>query len=249
MSVTPHIEVFEPRLYDGAVADEIVTSIQERLADCGRCSLVLAGGSTPGNVYRTLAKPPRVSEVEWDKVDIFWGDERWVPQDDDQSNFRMVQETLLSQLSTKKPKVYAVNTKLKSPEEGAQAYSQVIHNCLGTKTGETPIFDIVLLGIGEDGHTASIFPKSKLVKDTSATCYAVQHPTNKGWRVTVGAGPLFSARKVFYIVKGESKAEMAARVIEGSDSVDEIPSKLFTQAKGEVSFLLDSGSALKLSRK
>ena len=243
------IETFEPKLYDGAVADEIIASIQERIADRGRCSLALAGGSTPGNIYRTLSKPPRATDVEWDKVDIFFGDERWVPEDDDQSNYRMVQETLLSQLKGKSPKVYKVETTLKSTEEGAKAYSQTIQKALSVKAGEIPIFDIVLLGIGEDGHTASLFPKSKTIHATGSICYAVQHPVNKGWRVTIGADTLFSAKKVFFIVKGESKAEMVARVIEGNDSVDDIPSRLFTTAKGEVTFLLDSGSAHNLSKK
>lgn len=244
----PVIEIFEPKLFDGAVADEIIASIQERISEQGRCSIALAGGSTPGNVYRTLSKPPRATDVEWDKLDIFWGDERWVSHDDDQSNYRMTDETILSQLKVKKPRIHPVNTSLGSPQVGANAYGETLMKVLNTKSGEVPLIDIVLLGVGEDGHTASLFPNSDVLTKTDSICYAVQHPENKGWRVTIGAQTLFSARKVFFIVKGESKAEIMARVIEGAEPISQLPSRLFTQSSSEVTFLLDSGAAQKLSK-
>ena len=239
----PHLEVFESRLFDGAVADEIVASVQERLGEQGRCSITLAGGSTPAGVYRAMTKPPRVSEVDWGAIDLLFGDERWVPHEDDQSNYRMVKETLLSHLvGPKKPAVYPVDTSLAAAAMGAESYSDTIRRVVGGAT-----LDIVLLGIGEDGHTASLFPGSPVLTDSSKLCHAVEHPTNGTVRITVSSAMLFSAWRVFFIVKGESKASIIKRVIEGTEPSAVLPSRLFTSATGKVTFLLDSGAAQQLN--
>lgn len=238
--MSPVIEVFEPRLFDGAVADELVASVQERLAERGRCNISLAGGSTPAGVYRAITKPPRVSEIDWRSVDLFLGDERWVPLDDDQSNYRMVQETLLANIKGDKPTVYPVNTSLPCASIGADDYARTIQKVAG---GDRPQLDIVLLGIGEDGHTASLFPGSPVLSDSSKLCHAVVHPINHTQRVTMSAQLLFCAWRVFFIVKGEGKAGVIQRVLKGTDAISEIPSRLFSTATGKVTFFLDSGSA------
>jgi 6-phosphogluconolactonase len=242
--MSPVIEVFEPRLFDGAIADEILASVQERVAEKGRCTIALAGGSTPAGVYRAMSKPPRVQEVDWSTVDLLWGDDRWVPHDDDQSNYRMVNETLLSQLKGTRPAVYPVDTALQSPEMGAKAYSDTIQKLSGAPS---PKLDIVLLGIGEDGHTASLFPGSPVLHRKDSICFSVTHPTNGTQRVTMGSEALFSAWRVFFIVKGEAKAEIMRRVLEGSEPVEVLPSRLYTTATGQVTFFLDSGAAKLLS--
>ena len=242
--MAPIIEVFEPRLFDGAVADEISASIEERLTEKKRCSVALSGGSTPGCVYRALSKPPRVESVTWPSVDLILGDERWVPLTDDQSNYRMIDETLLSQLKTTKPAVHPVDTSLKSCADSAKAYADTLRRV----SGNPPQLDIVLLGVGEDGHTASLFPGTDSVHRHDGVCFAVKHPASGQERVTISPDVLFNAWRVFYIVKGESKADIIKRVVEGNESIDVLPSRLFTTAKAQVSFLLDSGAAQKLSK-
>lgn len=238
------LEVIEPKSFSEAVADEIVACVQEAISERGRASLSLAGGSTPGAVYRVLGRPPRVNEIDWSKVHIYWGDERWVPHDDMQSNFKMVQETLLSNLPKPGPKVNAVNTSLSSAEESAVAYAKTIAQ--NEKGASVPILDIVLLGIGEDGHTASIFPNSSVVSASGTIAHAVKHPSDGGYRVTLSPDVLFSARKILFIVNGDSKAPIMKRVLKGSESEIEIPAKLYRKAKERVTFFLDCTAAKEL---
>jgi 6-phosphogluconolactonase len=252
----PNIEVTESKLFAGMVADEIVASINDALHEVGRCSLVLAGGKTPSVIYRTLSKPPRVGEVDWQRVRIFWGDERWVPKDDLQSNFKMVNETLLSVLPQPGPEVYAVNTALGSAQEGASQYSKTIAHALDIAPGGLPIFDLVLLGVGDEGHTASIFPHSPILTpqyldpaQTPPICAAVPGPSQEGWRVTMVPAALFSARKIIFIVRGDNKAGIIKRTIEGNEDIQDLPARLGWQAKGRVAWFLDSAAAQQLIKR
>lgn len=243
------VEIIEPKLFDGAVADEIVASAQDAISERGRCSLVLAGGSTPGAIYRALSKPPRVEDMDWSALSLYWGDERWVPHSDNQSNFKMTQETLLGQISAAKPRQFPVNTDASSPEAAAEEYSSAIVAEEKVSPGQLPSFDIVLLGVGEDGHTASVFPGSRLLKTPSSRlCEAVEHPVDGKTRITLTPEALFAAKKIFFIAKGEGKAEIMKRVLEGEDSEHEIPARLFLRADERVTFFLDSGAAQKLSK-
>ena len=238
------VEVVEPVLFAGVVADEIVALIAEAVGERGRCSVALAGGSTPGAIYRCLAKPPRVSEVDWSKVHLFWGDERWVPHSDNQSNYRMTEETLLGQILGAGPHVHPIDTSLAEPAAGATAYAAEI----GKVLGDDPVFDLVILGIGEDGHTASLFPHSTALHERSLTCVAVQHPEDKKFRVSLTPGALLKARRIMFIAKGESKADIVRRVVEGGESCEVLPAKLLLEAGERVTFFVDSSAALRLQR-
>lgn len=243
------IEVIEPRLFAGAVSDEIVASVREAIAERGRCSIVLAGGSTPGSIYRALSKPPRVEEVEWSAVTLYWGDERWVPHTDNMSNFKMTQETLLSQIPEPKPAFFPVDTSRASPADAAASYGAMIASNEKFVPGTFPTFDIVLLGIGEDGHTASLFPGSPLLEKASQSlCAAVEHPEDGKPRITLTPPALLAARRIFFIVKGEGKSDVMKRVLEGNESASVLPSRLFLEAGDRVTFFLDSGAAQHLSR-
>lgn len=243
------IEVIEPKLFAGAVADEIVASVHDCITERGRCSIVLAGGSTPGAIYRTLSKPPRVEDIDWSKVTVYWGDERWVLHSDNMSNFKMTQETLLSQLPEPGPQVLPVDTSLRSAAEGAKAYGKTIADVEKTAAGEMPTFDIVLLGVGEDGHTASLFPGSPLLRQgSSAIAEAVKAPDGGMERITLTPEALFKGRHIFFIVKGDGKADIMKRVLEGEDSVEVIPARLYQNAADRVTFFLDSGAAQRLAK-
>ena len=232
-------------MFASAVADEIVACLSEAISERGTASLVLAGGSTPSSIYRMLGIPPRVGEVEWDKVHLFWGDERWVAQEDNQSNYRMVKETLLHNILNNAPMVHPVDIAASSPETAATKYETEIRSALGTPEGEQPVFDIVLLGIGEDGHTASIFPQSP-VMGTDQVCAAVKNPSGST-RVTLTPATLLKARKILFIVKGDNKASVVREVLEGGDVVENLPAKLFHQAGDRVTWFLDSSAAKKLN--
>lgn len=241
------VERIEPRLFNGAVADEIVASLNDAIQERGRASLVLAGGITPSGVYRQLSVPPRVEDLDWSKVWIYWGDERFVPHTDGRSNFKMVQETLLCQIGTHKPKVFAVDTSLPSAESAAEAYAALITREENLAGDSLPVFDLVLLGVGEDGHTASLFPHSALLKKRGGICFADRHPTDGSARVTLSPDALFGARRVAFLVKGEGKAEIVREVLEGSGDADAFPANRYRDASGQITWFIDSGAALKLS--
>lgn len=242
------IEIIEPKLFSGVVADEIVASITDAINEKGRCSLVLAGGSTPSAIYRMMAKPPRVSEVPWPKVSLYWGDERWVSRQDNQSNYKMVQETLLTQIPGSGPRVFGVDTSLPTPAEGAKAYIDAVKKEEGISDETLPIFDVVLLGCGEDGHTASLFPHLPALEGKNPWCMAVRHPDGSD-RVTFSPEVLLAARRICFIIKGEGKSDIVKRVLEGPMNVAETPAQLFRRVPEKVTWFLDSGSAQKLDKK
>ncbi|WKZ56879.1 MAG: 6-phosphogluconolactonase [Bdellovibrionota bacterium] len=243
-----NVEVIEPRLFESVIADEIVAVINEVLGEHPYCAISLAGGSTPGGVYRALARPPRLDDVEWKRVKLFLGDERWVPIDDTQSNFRMVRETMLSLLPEPGPKAFPVDTTLASPAESAKAYASLLKRELAADSQGAPHFHLVLLGVGSDGHTASLFPGDPLVADGALVAGACKDPSGQTDRITLGPSVLFRADKVFFIVKGEEKAEVVRRILEGSETVNEVPARLYADAHSEVTFFVDSGAAKHLSR-
>ena len=237
------IEVVEPKLLPGVVADEFIAIINDVLSEQGRCSVALSGGSTPGAIYRAMSLPPRVNEIDWSKVSFFLGDERWVPHTDNQSNYKMVHESLLLNLPKPGPKMFPVDTSLATPAASAADYETVIKRELGDK----PTFDLMILGLGEDGHCASLFPGTGAVGRTGVVSFALSHPSDGTQRVTLSAETILVSKKIVFLVKGASKAEMVKRVIEGSDAPEVIPSRIFMRAPEKVSWFIDSEAAAQLS--
>ena len=237
------IEVVDTKSFASTVADELVASIGEILDEQETCSLVLAGGSTPSNTYRLLARPPRVNDIDWSKLHIFWGDERWVGKEDNQSNYRMANETFLSQIDIPESNIHPVDTSLASPKDGAKDYEKVINETLGEET-----FDIVLLGVGEDGHIASLFPKDPALKKKDALTYSVQNPNDGTDRVTISVKSILSAKKVIFLVTGDSKSDVIKTILEEEADPNDYPAKLYEQAEGSVSWFLDSAAAKKLQQ-
>lgn len=244
MSVS--IEVVEPKLFAGAVADELSASLAEAIAERGSASIALAGGGTPGATYRLLALPPRVGEIEWEKVNIFWGDERFVPREDAQSNYRLVRETLLDSMPARSPRVFAIDVTAPSPEQAAALYAAQIRQVLGAPPGQIPVFDIVMLGVGVDGHTASLFPGSPLISDAADICAAVARPDGPP-RVTLTPCILFAARRILFLARSEKKADIVRQVLEGGDPAEVVPARMYERAAERVTWFIDSGAARKLS--
>ena len=245
----PIIEIVEPKLFAGAVADEIVATIEENISEQGSCSISLAGGRTPGSVYRLLSRPPRVGRIDWSKIRFYWGDERWVPHDDDQSNYHMVAETLLSNLTdSSKPEVFPVDTSQSSPKKAAEKYAeQIVENEKKTDKG-IPYFDLVILGLGEDGHFASIFPGDKWGKRKEKIAYAVNPNSKDSERITISPDVLLASSRILFIVTGDGKSEIVSRVLEGEEKADIIPAKAFIEIPNKVTWFVDTCSASKLSR-
>jgi 6-phosphogluconolactonase len=235
-------ERIDPRFFAGTVADEIVYCLEEALAERGRASIVLCGGSTPGNIYRTLAKPPRSSAIDWNKVDLFFGDERFVSHQDAHSNFRLASETLLTPLRIPSQNIFAIDTSLGSAAAAAVDYQ---NRLLRYGSGATPLFDLVMLGVGTDGHIASLFPGQSGVLEREALVIACTHPDG-GERISVTLPVFENAHRILFVVSGDKKASIMASVIEGQEEPTVIPARFFTKVQSKVTFLLDSGAANKL---
>ena len=236
------IKIFAPAVYAASVAEEISSTIVEAMQERGACSCVLAGGETPRAIYRCLARPAAAGLIRWPNVRLYLTDERWVPYGSDRSNYRMVCETLVDNILGAKPMVVPVDTSMDSAERGAREYDDAIRGFVGIRPGKLPLFDLVLLGIGEDGHIASIFPGGDLWKTPCNITHAVEHP-QYGTRVTLGPEALFHARKIFFMVQGSHKAAVVKRVLWGSDAAEEVPARLFAAAAERTIFFIDSDAA------
>lgn len=269
--MSEEVEIVEPSLFAGSVADELVASISEIVADKGQCSVVLSGGSTPGAVYRSMATPPRVGEVPWKDVVLFLGDERWVPHDDPQSNSRMVRETLLAPLTVDHagldssgvtaPRFAAIDTSLATPDMGAAAYDAVIREILAggrdvqDQVEQPPVvFDIVLLGLGEDGHFASVFPESELIDEyrqgkSSGLCRAAVNPHDGSQRISLTPQAIFGAKRVYFLVAGRNKGDVVRRVLTGNEDPLKLPAMLYRKASARITWFLDSGAAIGVDKK
>lgn len=248
MTAKTSIEIIGPSTFAGVVADEIIASIQDVLSEKDTCTLVLSGGKSPGSMYRLMSKPPRVGEVDWSRVKIFWGDERFVPADSLHSNYKMAQETLLASLPDGGPEVFPVSTSFSSAKDAAEAYEKVILEKMGLKDGETPEFDIVLLGLGEDGYVASLFPGQNPDLLKGKICVATQDPETDRERITMTPDVLFGAKKIVFMVKGEQKADIVQRVLEGNEKPEDLPALYYRAVPERVTWFLDSGSALRLTK-
>jgi len=228
--------------FAGVVADELTLFINDAIEEKGSCSIVLAGGKTPASIYRSLSVSPRRDEIDWSKLKLFMGDERFVPFESDLNNYKMVYETLISKLPVK-PEVIRIETEGVTIEESCNLYRENIKKSLNLKDNELPIFDIVILGIGKLGSTASIFPGRTLPEKDKDICYFVD---DKKWsetqRITLSSHVLFGAKKIFFITNGEEKSEIVAKVLQEDHSPKEIPVMLYKTVEDKVTFFLGGAS-------
>lgn len=233
-----------------AVADSAtrrtVEVARKAIAERGRCVIALSGGSTPRALYQRLAEPPARDEIEWSRVHLFWGDERAVPPDHPESNYRMAREVMLDRLPIPTGNVHRVLAEL-GPEEAAERYEADLRQVFGVPNGEVPEFDLILLGIGADGHTASLFPHTAALAVRDRLVVANTVPQLGTTRITLTAPVLQAARWVLVLATGPDKAEAVARVIEGAEDVDETPAQLLRHARGRVTWLLDRAAAGRLA--
>jgi len=222
---------------------EIVTRCQQ---DGRLCSVALAGGSTPRGLYQLLTHPPYVSQIAWERLRIFWGDERQVPPDHQDSNFRMAQEAFLSQVPIPPHQVFRIEGEL-APDEAARRYEWVLRQQFGVADGEVPRFDLILLGMGADGHTASLFPGTSAVAESHKLVAAPWVESQQTYRVTLTPPVLNAAKDVIFLVSGPDKAIALQVVLEGPRDPDRYPAQVVQPKDGQVLWLIDSAAACHLS--
>jgi 6-phosphogluconolactonase len=194
--------------------------LAEALAKQGVFAIALSGGSTPRQLYRCLAEPPCLTAFPWQRTHWFWGDERFVPHDDERSNYRMAKEALLSRVPIPADNIHPVPTEGVSPNEAAAAYAHSLKSFYGSEhlDPSRPLFDVTLLGLGPDGHTASLFPGSPALEERAAWVAAVTGPGAEP-RLTLTLPALNSSRHVVFLVAGEEKRAMLNRLRGGDANV------------------------------
>ena len=223
-----------------AVADAVASWLLAQAAGKERFTVSLSGGSTPKRLYERLASPAYRDRFPWDKTEWFFGDERFVPKDDKDSNFRMVTEAMLSRVPASPDSVHAFDTTLASPEEAAIAYEEELKCFYGADALDParPLFDVMLLGLGPDGHTASLIPGQPVLDERERWATAVTQGRPEA-RLTLTYPVIASSRAIAFLVTGQDKAEMLAHVRSGAEDV---PAGRLRSA-GEVHWFVDRAAA------
>lgn len=252
-SMVSTIEVFA----DGdalmhAAAGRWVSAAARATVVSGRFVVALAGGSTPRRLYALLASAPYVTAVDWSRVHVFWSDERCVAPDDPASNYRMAREALLDHVPLREQHICRIRGETE-PAAAAKAYEDTLRERFATPNGAPRItpgarFDLVLLGMGEDGHTASLFPGRPVVDIESLWVNAVQPPSGSPWRVTLTSTVINAASEVVFLVSGGAKAATLQRVIEGPNRPEVLPAQSIAPRVGRLQWLVDESAALSLRR-
>ena len=211
----------------------------------GRFLVALSGGSTPTGLYRTLASEAYRNQVNWQKTFVFWGDERCVPPDDEGSNYYQADEAMLSHIPIPHENILRVKGEL-IPYEAANAYAQTLKEFADPEL-EWPRFDLVLLGMGEDGHTASLFPGSQLEVASPTLAVTADYQGRPAARVTLTPSIFNSARRIVFLVTGKSKALTLSQVISGNSTPEQLPAQRIHPTDGQVTWLVDEAAASELN--
>ena len=228
-------------------AHEIVQVVQDGVARNGRAAIALAGGSTPKGLYSSLASAEWQSQIPWDKVHIFWGDERHVPPDHQDSNYRMAWETLLTHIPIPATHVHRIQGELKNASEAAEVYNQELKAHFRLQEHEKPRFDVILLGMGPDGHTASLFPGTPAVQETKQCVVAPWVEKFDTYRITMTPPVLNEAANVIFLVAGADKAETLKFVLEAAYQPDLYPAQIVQPTQGRLLWLVDQAAGNFLS--
>jgi 6-phosphogluconolactonase len=241
-----HIEVAESAdALNHAVAEQFVRLTTEALVTRGRCAVALSGGSTPRSVYQLLAAPAFRSRVRWSDIHFFWGDERHVPPDHPDSNYRMAVEAMLSNVPVPPANVHRIRSELPDAAISAREYEGTIRECV--QGSPVPRFDLVHLGLGEDGHTASLFPGSAALEEQQRLCVSNWVTRLNAYRITMTLPVLNAARAVVFIAAGVGKSSIVQRVLRESAELSPLPAQLVRPSDGGLWWMLDQAAAGELT--
>jgi 6-phosphogluconolactonase len=226
------------------IVDAATVAVRER----GVFTISLAGGSTPKALYGLLATDPGLkSQMPWGKTQFFFGDERHVPPDDPDSNFRMANESMLSKVSLKPEQVYRIKGEYEDAEKAALEYEQTLRSYFKLSPGQLPRFDVVLLGMGDEGHTLSLFPGTKALHDNGRLVMSNWIGKLYTQRVTITAPVANNSAVAIFMITKADKALALKGVLEGPFEPEQLPSQLIQPKNGKASWLLDTTAASKLA--
>lgn len=236
-----------------AAANDFVIRSNSAIQKNGKCCVALSGGNTPKSLFQVLSVPKPdgvLDQIDWQRIHLFWGDERYVSKSSSTSNFRMTQEYLLLKVPIPKENVHPIPTKDPDPEVSAANYEDLLKDEFGIAEGELPIFDVIYLGLGPDGHTASLFSGTKVVQ---SYCDGTENAARlvasawveefKMYRITLTPSVINNAWCVQFLISGADKSETLKEVIKGAYRPDKFPAQLINPTQGELIWYLDKQAA------
>ncbi len=206
-------------------------------------AVALSGGRTPGGMYARLAQDPYRNLVPWPAIHLFWGDERHVPPGHPDSNFRMANERLLSRVALPQANVHRIPAETPDAAAAASEYEATLRSFFRLKEGEMPRFDLILLGLGADGHVASLFPGSEALRERARLVAAPWVEPLQARRITLTPPVIENASEITVLVSGEEKAGALRQALSGAGAVDDCPALLLREARGRVIFIADRAAA------
>jgi 6-phosphogluconolactonase len=225
-----------------ALADFFVETVNKAIAENGECNLVVSGGNSPRKLYELLTSSSYKNKIDWTKVWFFFGDERCVPFTDKDNNGLMVKQSLFDPLKIDEAKIFYINTSLK-PEASAADYAKKIM----AHFGNNPIqFDLILLGLGDNAHTASLFPHTKVLYEMKALMNAVFIDELQSYRITMTAPLINESHEIAFLVYGASKATAVHQILKGEKNIDNFPAQLIEAEEGTVHWFLDEAAAAQI---
>jgi 6-phosphogluconolactonase len=227
------------------VAEQFSSYFVDQVKDKGTFHVALSGGSTPKIVFDVLAENFS-DKVDWKKIHFYWGDERCVPPSDDESNYKMTVEHLFSKIEVPKENIHRILGE-KDPKGEALRYANLLEINLDRVEG-VPQFDLVILGMGDDGHTASIFPHEIELWDAEDHCVVATHPDSEQKRVSINGKVINTAKEVAFLVTGASKSEKVKAVVEKTEGSEAYPASLVNPASGNLVWFLDEEAAAELNQ-
>jgi 6-phosphogluconolactonase len=240
------------------VADWIVDHVNKALQQQDRFTLVLSGGSTPKKLHALLASDDYKNKIDWSKLHIFWGDERFVPFNDERNNAKMCFDTLLDHVPVPKEQIHVMQTENITPEESAKAYEEILKkyfsqtpsddSTLRTQNSQLTTFDLVILGMGDDGHTLSLFPgKTEVIHETKKLCTSLWLESQNMYRITLTHPIVNQASAIAFLVTGNGKSKALHEVLKGNYNPDVYPSQIIKSTNDELHWFVDQAAASLLS--
>lgn len=243
----PDVRIFtDAHALAQAAADLFIETTRTAISTRGACRVVLAGGSTPQALYALLASAAYRERVAWDKLHIFFGDERCVPPEHTDSNYRKARESLLSHVPVLPENIYRIPAELE-PERAAETYEERLlayfSSQLDTPGSTSAQFDLVLLGMGDDGHTASLFPGTPAINETRRWVAAQYVDKLAAWRITLTPALLNRAARILFLVAGSGKSYALQRVIYGSYQPERYPAQVINPSSNHLTWMIDEPAA------
>jgi len=243
LSIKYYVEP-DPAATAQRAAQYFVEMAGEAVAAHGRARIAISGGSTPKAAFALLADPnqPWRWRMPWDNLDLFWVDERTVPPDNAESNFRMTREALLDHVPLKPEQIHRMQGELE-PQAAADDYESALRSSFHLENSDLPRFDLLALGMGPDGHTASLFPHTAALHERNRLVVANQVPQKDTWRITLTWPVINNASSVFFLIAGADKADVLNKVLTGPRDPETFPSQLIWPHSGILTLILDKAAA------